>query len=74
MTNDKYSCTGSCLPGYTFPDGSDSIDLECSRETGEWLPYSTFEDCTGGSGGGYGRSSFETSSGSQNAGQNAYSQ
>ncbi|CAL1296415.1 unnamed protein product [Larinioides sclopetarius] len=61
MTNDKYSCTGTCWPGYTFPDGLESLELECSRETGQWLPFPTFEDCIEGSS-------------SQNSGQNAYSQ
>ncbi|KAF8796483.1 Hemocytin like protein [Argiope bruennichi] len=50
ITNDKYSCTVSCMPGYTYPDGSDSLEIECSKETGEWLPSAKFEDCIGGSG------------------------
>ncbi|GIX94553.1 SCO-spondin, partial [Caerostris darwini] len=48
-------------PGYKFPNGKDELVLDCSRQTGHWIPYRKFE-CIGS--GGYGQNSYQQSHGS----------
>ncbi|KAG8186759.1 hypothetical protein JTE90_010656 [Oedothorax gibbosus] len=56
VMNDKYSCKGTCNPGFKFPDGLESYDLQCSKFSGQWTPYRNFPDCKGSYGDGYAES------------------
>lgn len=40
-------CKGTCLPGYKFPDDTESMELECSQLNGVWQPYRNFPECVG---------------------------
>lgn len=37
-------CTGTCMPGFSFPNGENTMIIQCSTIRG-WLPTSSFPSC-----------------------------
>ncbi|GFT52720.1 SCO-spondin [Nephila pilipes] len=45
MSNGLWTCTGTCNPGYEFPDRTRQSTSTCHERDGRWSPKKDFDDC-----------------------------